>query len=158
MQAQHGFVQFDMSGQYFAKVGFGDTQNSGLAVGIGVVGAPVAVKDRHIAKPDARLDIGQGDLLARYGGGADTHRTFGAGDPFLWGLTPGGNQVAVSKPFDIGTAQDVMAQRRRQGREPAPSVDRFAFFDGEDGVVHVRLVLHLCSLRPIVALAPDAAG
>ena len=65
MQAQQGFVQLGMQGQNFLEIGLGDAQNRAVAVGIGVVRAPVPVEDGDIAKPDARLHIGQGDLLAR---------------------------------------------------------------------------------------------
>jgi hypothetical protein len=77
---------------------------------IGVVGAPVAVEDRHIAEPDARLHIGQRDLLARDRGGAHPHRALGTGNPFLGRIAAGGDQVAVLVAFDVGASEYVVPQ------------------------------------------------
>jgi hypothetical protein len=77
---------------------------------IGIVRAPVAVEDRHVAEPDARLHIGQRDLLARERGRADAHRALGAGDPLLGRVAAGGDQVAVLVAFDVGASKDVVPQ------------------------------------------------
>ena len=64
MKPKEGFVQFDMVGENFFEICFGNAQGRAFAVGVGVMGAPVAIKNRDIAKPNAWLDIGQGDLFA----------------------------------------------------------------------------------------------
>ena len=77
---------------------------------IGIVRAPVAVENRHVAEPDAWLHIGQRDLLARDGGGAHPHRTTRAGNPLFGRIPAGGNQAAIFEAFDVGTSQNVVAQ------------------------------------------------
>ncbi len=104
------FVQLDVHGQNFLEIGLGHAQDGGVAMGIGIVGAPVAVEDRHVAKPDARLDVGQRDLLARDRGRTHPHRTLGAGNPLLRRLAAGSDQVAVLEAFDVGTSQNVVSQ------------------------------------------------
>ena len=64
MQAQHRLIQLDVHGQNFLEIGFCHAQGGGVAVRIGVMGAPVAVKNADIAKPNAWLHIGQSNLLA----------------------------------------------------------------------------------------------
>ena len=108
---QQGFVEFGVLGQNFLEIGFGHAQCGGAAMRIGVVGALLAIEDRHIAKPDAGLDIGQRDLLARDGGRAHPDGAFGAGQPFLGRIAPGGDQVAVAVTFDVSASQDVVSQR-----------------------------------------------
>jgi hypothetical protein len=81
VQAQHGFVELH-AGPESLEIGLGHAQDGGVAMGIGIVRAPVAVEDRHIAEPDARLHIGQRDLLAVM----EVELTaphLGAGDPLL---------------------------------------------------------------------------
>ena len=68
MQTQQGFVEFGMLIQDFLEIGARHAQQGAVAVGIDIVGAAVAVEHRHVAKPDAGLDVGQRDLLARNGG------------------------------------------------------------------------------------------
>ena len=67
MQAQHGFVKLDTKRQNLAEFGLGNAQNSGFTLGIGIMGAPIAVKYRDVTKPDAQLKISQGDLFAGNG-------------------------------------------------------------------------------------------
>ena len=67
MQAQHGFVKLDTKRQNLAEFGLGNAQNGSFTLGIGIVGAPIAVKYRDVAKPDARPKISQGDLFAGNG-------------------------------------------------------------------------------------------
>ncbi|MPN54993.1 hypothetical protein SDC9_202672 [bioreactor metagenome] len=110
MQAQQRFVQLHVLGQDFVEVGFGHAQHRGVAVGIAIVRAPVAVEDRHVAEPDARLHIGERDLLAGDGGGAHPHRAPRARNPLLGRVAAGGNQAAVLEAFDVGTSQDVVSQ------------------------------------------------
>jgi hypothetical protein len=83
------------------EIGLGHAQDGGLAMGIGIVRAPVAVEHRHVAEPDARLHIGQRDLLARDGGRADAHRALGAGDPLLGRFAAGADQRAILEAFDV---------------------------------------------------------
>ena len=64
MQAQHCFVELGVRRKNFLEVGLGHAQDGGVAVRIGIVGAPVAIEDGHLAKPHARLHIGQRNLLA----------------------------------------------------------------------------------------------
>ena len=65
MQAQHRFVEFDMQGQNFSEIGFGHAQDRAFPMGVGIVGAPVAVEDRDVAEPDSGFHIGQRNLLSR---------------------------------------------------------------------------------------------
>jgi hypothetical protein len=98
-------------GQNFLEVGLGHAQDGGVAMCIGIVRAPVAVEDGHVAKPDARLHIGQRDLLARDGGGAHPHRAARAGNPLLGRVAAGGYEAAVLEAFDVGASQDVVSKR-----------------------------------------------
>jgi len=82
---------------------------------IRIVGSPVAVENRHIAEPDARLHIRQRDLLAGDGGGAHAHRTFGAGNPLLRRFAARGDQVAVFESLDVSTSKNVVFKGRGQG-------------------------------------------
>ena len=99
-----------MGGQDFFEIGFGDTHDGAFAVGIGIVRAPVAVQDGDFAKPDARFDIGEGDLLARNRGRADPYRAFGAGNPFLGWIATGTNQFAVFVTFDVSASKNVVSE------------------------------------------------
>ena len=110
MQAQKRLVQLNMRGQDFLEIGFCHAQGSGVAMRVGVMGASVAVKNTDIAKPDAWLHIGQGDLLARDGGGTHAYRAFGASDPLFGWFAAGGDQVAVAVALDVGAAQDVVLE------------------------------------------------
>ena len=65
MQAQHRLVKFGVYCKNFPEIGFGYAQNRAVAMGIGIVRAPVAVENCYIAEPDAGFDISQRDLLAR---------------------------------------------------------------------------------------------
>ena len=65
MQTQQRLVKLCMQGQNFLEIGLGHAEDGAVAVRIGVVRAPVSVENRHIAEPDARLHVRQGDLLAR---------------------------------------------------------------------------------------------
>ena len=76
---------------------------------VGRVRAPIAIEHRHIAKPDARLDIGERDLLARQRGGADAHRTLGARQPFFGRVAAGGDQATILVAFDVGASQYVVS-------------------------------------------------
>jgi hypothetical protein len=97
-------------GQDLAEIGLRHAQDGGVAMRIGIVRAPVAVEDRHVAKPDARLHIGQRDLLARDRGGADPHRAARAGNPLLRRVATRGDQFAVLEPFDVSASEDVVPQ------------------------------------------------
>jgi hypothetical protein len=108
MQAQHRVVELDVLRQDFLEVGLGHVQRGGVAVSVAVVRATVSVEDRHIAKPNARLHIGQGDLLARYRGRAHAHRTLGAGDPLLGRVAPCRKHVAIFVSFDVSASKYVV--------------------------------------------------
>ena len=95
MQAQQGFVQLCVFGQNFLEIGFRHAQNRALAVRIGIVRASVAVEDGDIAKPDAWLDIGQGDLFAGNGGRTDAYGAAGTGNPLLRLLAAGASGDAI---------------------------------------------------------------
>ena len=110
MEPQHGFVQLDMGCQNFLEIRFGHAQDRTVAMGVGIVGTAVAVEDGYIAEPDTRLDVGEGDLLARDGGGTDPHRTFGAGNPFLWRVAARCNQFAVLVSLDVCASEYVVSQ------------------------------------------------
>lgn len=110
MQAQHGFVELGVRGQNFLEVCLGHAKNGGVAVRVGIVRAPIPVEDGHVPKPDARLHIGQRDLLARDGGGADPHRAARAGNPLLGRIAAGGYEAAVLEAFDVCTSEDVVSQ------------------------------------------------
>ena len=77
---------------------------------VGIVRAPVAVENGHVAKPNARFDIREGDQFARYRGGADTNRSFGAGDPLLRRFSAGCNEFAVFVPFDVSASKYVVPE------------------------------------------------
>ena len=93
-------------------------------MGIGVVCAPIAVENGHIAKPYARFDIGQCDLLARDGGGADAHSTFGTRRSALfWWVATRGNQLAIAVTFDVGTSKKCRGAVKVT-KKPATVIDR----------------------------------
>ena len=110
MQSQHGVVQLDMRRQNFLEICLGHIECGGFAMCVGIVRAPVAVEDGDVAKPNARLDIGEGDQFARYGGRADTDRPFGAGDPLLRRFSAGCNEFAVFVPFDVSASKYVVPE------------------------------------------------
>jgi hypothetical protein len=115
VQAQHGLVQLLVRGENLAEIGLGHAQDGGVAVRIGIVRTPVAVEDGHVAEPDAGFHVGQRDLLARDRRGAHTHRSLGAGDPFLGRIAACGDELAVPVAFDVGASKNVVSQRRRKG-------------------------------------------
>jgi hypothetical protein len=111
VQAQHGFVQLHVLAQDLAQVAARHAQDGGVPMRIGVVRAPVAVEDRHVAEPDARLHIGQRHLFARDRRGAHPHRAHGTGNPFFGRIAAGGDQLAVLVAFDVGASEYVVPQR-----------------------------------------------
>ena len=86
----------------------GHTQNGGVAMRVSIVGAAVAVQNGHIAKPNAGLDVGEGDLFARQRGSADPNRALGAGDPFFGRVPASGDQIAVLESFDVSASKYVV--------------------------------------------------
>jgi len=74
------------------------------------VRATVAIQNRHIAKPDTGLDVGEGDLFARQRGRTDPNRTFGAGDPFLGRVAARRDQVAVFESLDVCASEYVVSE------------------------------------------------
>jgi len=93
-----------MRGQYFFEIGLGHAIYRGFAMRVGIVGAPVAIENGYVAKPNPWLHVGQGNLFARYRDRADPHRPLGAGNPFFGRLAPRTDQVAVFESFDIGAS------------------------------------------------------
>jgi hypothetical protein len=112
MQPQQRLVQLGVRGQDLLEVGLGHAQDGGVAMRIRIVRAPVAVEDGHVADPDARLHVGQRDLLARHRGRADAHRTQRTRDPVFRRLAAGGDQLGVFVAFDVSASKDVVAKRR----------------------------------------------
>ena len=96
--------------QYFLEICLGNVQNGRLSVRIHIVRAPVAVKNRHIAKPNAWLHIGQGDLFARDGGRTHPQCAHGAGKPSLRRLSTHGDQLTVTVALDVSAAQNIVLQ------------------------------------------------
>jgi hypothetical protein len=54
--------------QNLFEISFGNAKGGAFSVRIGIVGAPVAIKNTDIAKPDPWFDIRQCDMLARQRG------------------------------------------------------------------------------------------
>jgi hypothetical protein len=95
----------------------------------------VAIKNRHIAKPNTGLHVSERDLLARHRSAGYANSTFGASAPFFGPLAARGDQFAITVALHIGVAQDIVAQAGRERGKPAPSVDRFALVLREDRFV-----------------------
>jgi len=92
------------------KVGFGHAQDGGLAMGVHIVGASVAIQNGHIAKPNAGLHIGEGDLFARQRGRAHSHRAFGTRHPLFGRVATRRDQVAVFASFDVSASKYVVSK------------------------------------------------
>ncbi len=99
-----------MLGQDFLEILARHAQQRGGPVGVGVVGAALAVEHRNLAKPDPGFDVGERDLLARQRGGAHAHRALAHRRPFGGRVAAGGDQVAVLEASDESASEDVVPQ------------------------------------------------
>ena len=136
MQAEHGLIKLDMACQYLLEIRFGDAEYGAVSMGIGIMGAAVAIKNSNITKPDAWLYVGERYLLSGNRGGADPHCAFGACDPLFGRLTARCDQIPIAVALYIGTPQNIMLERRREARKPPACIDGRSFFDCKNGFVH----------------------
>ncbi len=112
LQPHQRFVQLHVHAENLLEVVAGHAKQGGRAMRVGIVRPLVAVEHGHIAKPHARLHVGQRDLLARERGRTHAHRALGDRCPFGGRVAAGDDEVAILESLDVGASEYVVTQGR----------------------------------------------
>jgi hypothetical protein len=107
-------------------------------MGMRIVGARHPVEQGDVAEPGARLDVGEGDLLARERDRAHAHRAERAADPLLRFRAARPEDRPVGEPAHDRARQDRFAQGLGEFGEPRTRFDVRLFLDCENRRMHVQ--------------------